>query len=884
MNIGDISAQEHDLQDISRVLFEASPHGLSIWNGRYEVVTVNKQLLSIFGAVDEAEFIESYNRMFVEYQPTGMLSQDFFMFNMKRAFDGETVRFEWMSQTMQGDPLPLELTMVRYLKGYEFFVAIYTIDLRQVKSTMEKLHESDERAQILIGALPIPSAMVDSDYNVIECNQAAVDLLALKKGSPFEYSSPTDYEVFYCDSRNCPQCEYYQLPNCVARRCLLLNWIHTFKGYKENPSQMAGMIKEMCDVADEQGKSVSTNYRQTLMGEELLIETTLVPAKYKGQQVYVFYLRDLRETQLREIAEEESRAKTRFLARMSHEIRTPMNAILGISGIQLQNDHHPPDTEDAFLRIHHSSRLLLSLINDILDLSKVEAGKMDIVPQPYELSNMLIETVQLNMIHLGGKDIKFELEVDKTLPRQMIGDELRIKQVMNNVISNAFKYTEKGSVTLAVWHEEAEEENALTLAIEVTDTGQGMSKSQLNTLFGTEFNRHNMHLNRDIQGAGLGMTITYMLVNLMGGKINVTSTPGQGSKFTVRIPQKIYKNKPLGELAAQLQDVDAVRHSLRKAVKVERDNLGFGSVLVVDDIESNLFVAKGFLAPYRLSVDTASGGYEALAKVQSGKQYDIIFMDHMMPDLDGIETTKRIREEGYTTPIVALTANILATQEEIFLSNGFSGFLPKPIDANKLDDCLNLFIKNKNADGEKLTRVSEYAQGELSDALVASFLRDAERVSKILADIYISQNYDKDDLRIYTINAHAMKSALANVNENALSDTAYALETAGREGNIDKIKAETGLFLEKLAEVVEKLKPEFSPDTPDEDPDFLQKQLQEICTACENYNKKAAKVALAALAEKTWSLTTRGLLDEISAALLHSEFEQAEELARRFAV
>ena len=864
-------------EQFSHTLFESSPHGVSIWDSNHKIISVNRQLIQMCGAVDAEDFYDNFADTYIEYQPNGLPSRESFQLYLRRAFDGETVRFEWMTETLQHESLPLEITFVRYRKGLELFVAAYTVDLRDVKATMAKLHEADERAQILISALPIPSALLSPDYQVVECNQAAVSLLAKSPGKPFEYFESEDFETYYCHG-NCGRCGLFQLPSCIARRCLIRNWRHTFEGYKENREHVAEFIERQCLDAAEKGFSVQTSYFRSLVGEEIFVETTLVPVKYKGERGFALYMRDLREARLREVAEEESRAKTRFLAQMSHEIRTPMNAVLGISEIQLQKEHSP-DTEEAFARIHHSSQLLLSIINDILDLSKVEAGKMEIVPQPYELSDMLIATVQLNMMHIGRKKIELKLEIDETLPRTMEGDELRIKQIMNNLMSNAFKYTPEGTVTLRMSGEIRPQDDDLDLIIEITDTGQGMTKSQLNTLFELEFNRLNLHQNRDIQGSGLGMTITYHLVNMMNGTIFADSTPGKGSKFIVRLPQKIAKKEPLGALAAELQDVEAVKNSMKKIVKIDRENLKHGSVLIVDDVESNLFVASGLLAPYKLAVDTVMSGLEALEKIQSGKVYDIIFMDHMMPGMDGIEATRRIREEGYVSPIVALTANILVGQEEMFLANGFNNFVSKPIDPNKLDECLMQYIKNPALKGERANNATSCV-AELSDALVSSFLRDAEKVTKVLADIYISQDWCEDNIRLHTINTHAMKSALANVNEAALSDIAYSLEEAGRANNIDKLQSETGLFLEDLAKIVEKLTPKKAPDTPDEDPDFLQGQLKIICIACDKYNKKAAKAALTALSKKSWSNKTTKLLDEISATLLHSEFEAAAELAQ----
>jgi signal transduction histidine kinase/DNA-binding response OmpR family regulator len=869
--IHEAAKQIQEEQQFNNILYENSPHGVSIWTKDGRVIRVNRQLLKIFGAEDYNDFLKNFNKFYEEFQPNGTHSEEGFFAYLRRAFDGETVRFEWINLNVQGIPIPLEITFVRYKRGSEYFVAAYTVDLRDVKAAMAKLREADERSAVLIGALPIASALIGSDYHVLTCNQAAINLLGRTSDAPFEYTDSDDDQVYYCEGV-CTECENFHRSFCVARRCLIKNWRHTIMDYKENRQHITDAIIAQCDYAVENGRSTQTSYRKTLMGEELFVETTLVPVMYNGEQGWALYMRDLREARLREVAEEESRAKTRFLARMSHEIRTPMNAVLGITEIQLQKGAPNNEIEEAFLRIHQSSSMLLSIINDILDLSKVEAGKMEIVPQPYEFSDLIIETVQLNLMHLGEKPIDFKLSIDENMPKFMEGDELRIKQVMNNLLSNAFKYTEKGEVLLKVTREDTDDPGLVFMTIEIKDTGQGMNKSQLNTLFEIEFNRLNLHLNRDIQGSGLGMTITFSLVDLMNGKIHVESSPGKGSVFTVKIPQKIKGTKILGTDAAKLENIEAVKNSLKKIARWERESMSYGKVLIVDDVESNLFVAKGMLMPYKLSVETVMSGFEAVKKIKDGNTYDIIFMDHMMPGMDGIEATHQIRGEGYDLPIVALTANILVGQEEMFLNNGFSGFISKPIDANRLDDCLKEFISNK---AEALPATGEPV---LSEALTSSFLRDAKKVTKKLTSIMQDQTFDEEALKLYTINTHAIKSALANIGAAELSDIAYALEEASRASDTDTIKAETLPFLESLAEITKRLTPETT-DSADHDPELLSEKLQHIRTACDAYDKKSARKALAALNEKQWSPQTRALLENITAALLHSNFEEAGRLA-----
>ncbi|MCL2387985.1 MAG: response regulator, partial [Defluviitaleaceae bacterium] len=382
-------------------------------------------------------------------------------------------------------------------------------------------------------------------------------------------------------------------------------------------------------------------------------------------------------------AEEASRAKSDFLAKMSHEIRTPMNSVIGITSIQLQKGGHTPETENAFLQIRSSSDMLLALINDILDLSKVEAGKMEVFPKAYETASLISDTVQLNLTHMERKNILFKLEIDENLPRMLIGDVIRVKQVFNNLLSNAFKYTDEGEVKFSVTFNE----NALF--VNVADTGHGMTSEQVDALFGNEYIRFNEQGRRHIEGTGLGLNISHRLVSAMGGEISVESERGKGSTFRVKLLQGIEDATVLGkESADNLNNFRFVRGDSKRQQYFEYEPMPYGKVLVVDDLESNLYVAMGLMEPYALTVETASSAKEAIELVKDGEIYDVIFMDHMMPEMNGIEATKIIRDTGYLKPIVALTANIVAGQSNLFDNNGFDGFISKPIDVNILNSYL----------------------------------------------------------------------------------------------------------------------------------------------------------------------------------------------------
>jgi len=583
-----------------------------------------------------------------------------------------------------------------------------------------------------------------------------------------------------------------------------------------------------------------------------------------------------------------SKAKSEFLAKMSHEIRTPMNAILGIAEIQLQKDNLPFDIKEALGKISNSGYSLLDIINDILDLSKIEANKMKLNPSKYETANLINDAMQLNIIRVGSKPINVKLQVEKNVPSMLFGDELRIKQILNNLLSNAIKYTDEGEVELAVSVEPSSEKSnrEVYLIFRVSDTGQGMTCEQINKIFNEAYTRFNLEANRKIEGTGLGMNITNNLVNMMGGKISVESEPGNGTIFTVRLPQGDVGAPPIGEeLAENLQKFRFNNEGRTKKMQIIREIMPYGSVLIVDDMETNLYVAKGLMMPYGLKIDTVLSGFEAIEKIKSGITYDIVFMDHMMPEMDGIKTTKIMRNFGYDKPIIALTANAVAGQAEMFLQNGFDAFISKPIDIRELNSALNKFIRDKHPQ-EVLENVSEQKDEEktaqpesVGEALLSIFVRDAKKSEKILRAIYDRRDaYEKDDMALYIINVHAMKSALANIGENEISEFADELEQAAREQKFSVIAVKTPEFLDALQTVILSVPKQKENDN--EDVAYLREKLLIIQSACEDYDKKSAKTALAQLNEKTWSRKTKETLDKIAEHILHSEFEKAAVVAK----
>ena len=390
-----------------------------------------------------------------------------------------------------------------------------------------------------------------------------------------------------------------------------------------------------------------------------------------------------------EIAREEAnianRTKSDFLASMSHEIRTPINGILGMNTMILRDSSDPQIVEYAE-NIRIAGNGLLSIINDILDLSKIESGRMEIIPANYDLFSIMNDCYQMNRMRAGEKGLAFVFENDPDMPAEYCGDEVRIRQIMNNLISNGIKYTKEGTVTLKVGFlpsqdpESAGDETG-TLVISVTDTGIGIKEEDLGNLF-KSFTRLEESRNRHIEGTGLGLKITQQLVYLMNGTIDVQSEYGKGSVFTVTIPQKIIGKKRMGDFAARRKEHVSVAESGKSTFKAPGKR-----VLMVDDVKMNVLVFKGLLRGTEITVDSALSGTEGIEMTKKTK-YDIIFMDHLMPEIDGIEAFHRIRDDknnpNCDTPVVVLTANAIVGMRASYLKEGFAEYVSKPIEQKEL--------------------------------------------------------------------------------------------------------------------------------------------------------------------------------------------------------
>lgn len=546
-----------------------------------------------------------------------------------------------------------------------------------------------------------------------------------------------------------------------------------------------------------------------------------------------------------EEAERANRAKGEFLANMSHEIRTPINAVLGMDDMILQECEDEQIREYA-LDIQNAGKNLLSLINDILDLSKVESGKMEIIPAEYDFSSVLHDIVNMISMKAKDKNLAMKVKVEPSLPSKLYGDEIRVRQVLLNIMNNAVKYTNEGSISLAVTGRS--EGDRVWIDFSVEDTGIGIKKEDLEKLF-EKFQRIEEKRNRNVEGTGLGMNITARLLELMGSSLDVESVYGEGSKFSFTLEQKIIDASPIGEYEKRFQE------SQRSLENEEFIYAPEASILVVDDNEMNLKVAKGRLKRSGIVPDTADSGEKCL-QMAAKKHYDIIFLDHMMPEMDGVETCHHLREDGLLpedTSVVALTANAIVGAREEYLQQGFDDYLSKPIEPNELEKQLEKYLPDaivsyqktqKTPDAEKMKKEEEkesskmeaeppveaQAETQAPDTFTMEELQQlfakCPQLHVLLGLKYcmgskgfyldmlktflkgdkragMAEAFEKKDVDNYRILSHEIKGTSMSIGAQLLSDHAKGLEMAAKENDWEYISEKHGEVMEEYAALLD---------------------------------------------------------------------------------
>jgi len=745
-----------------------------------------------------------------------------------------------------------------------------------------------------------------------------------------------------------------------------------------------------------------------------------------------------------EAACEASRAKSNFLAKMSHEIRTPMNAVIGMAELALREKDLDVIHSHIFT-IKQAGTNLLSIINDILDFTKIESAKLEIIPDYYQVSSLMNDVVSIIRMRTIDSKLRFAVNIDSNIPSELYGDESRIRQILINILSNAVKYTDEGFVTFTVT-EKALDENSITLVVEVIDSGRGIQKENLGKLF-SDFTQFDTTKKKNIEGTGLGLAISWNILKQMGGDIQVFSEYGKGSIFTVTLPQKfrsrdrlafvrdhekksvliferrdIYANSIVATIDNLGVSCDIASNDIEFRDSLTKKNYGFifiaytlymhcesiilefgryskivlltefgeastkeggiilampancisvanilngvsetyfykenngslgnfvapdASVLIVDDIKTNLIIAEGLLLPYQMQVDLCKSGAEAINAVQS-KHYDLIFMDHWMPEMDGVETTKRIRalnnppvtsgdKDSYyrDMPIIALTANAISGTQDMFMKNGLNGFLAKPIDTVKLNAILERWIpkeKRKHPtshnDGTAREAAGDDAAGIAADAFegkkqmaspIETFQIKGLNTAKGIAltggsierymetlNVFYDDGLEKiKELKIcletgnvpkYTIYVHALKSAAANIGAEELSDTAKSLEIAGKKADLSFIETRNSGFLTALETLLSNIRDGLSARREEAemigvslDIEVVKTRLVRLKLALETLDARAMNSTMTILLNLKLTEDVLVVIQNISKNILIAEYDNAlaltESLLERF--
>lgn len=531
-----------------------------------------------------------------------------------------------------------------------------------------------------------------------------------------------------------------------------------------------------------------------------------------------------------------NKAQTAFISSMSHEIRTPINAILGMDEMIIRESQ-----EDAIkgyaLDIRNAGKSLLGIVNDILDFTKIEAGKMDIIEEEYELSSMINDLANMTRARLGEKNVQFKVVLNPHTPHLLYGDEIRIKQIILNMLTNAVKYTQQGEISLQVTYEKVDEEK-IALCVAVKDTGIGMKPEEMDKLF-KPFERLDEKKNRTIEGTGLGMSIVTGLLEQMGSHVEVQSEYGKGSVFSFRLEQKVLDWEENGPYTERLnKNIEGIKEeqALFTAHKAQ--------ILVVDDTAVNLTVAKGLLKRTCVCVDTATSGKECLRMLEE-KAYHVVLLDHRMPEMDGVETLRQIRlleNENRNVIVIALTANAISGAKEYYLREGFNDYLTKPINGNRLESMIVKYLPEEVIDTEEDLAVMVDEQSGIGNCgteevyrqTVTEVVRNADKICTEI-ETYLQQ----EDIRNYTIKVHALKSTARLLGALKLSEEALYLENCGDAGDKAQIQEKTPTLLRHFKIVADALKEQYEIDTTQEEKPLMEPSafkeallaMQEFCAA-----------------------------------------------------
>ena len=733
-------------------MLDGTPIGMSFFSNDGLMLYCNQHAIDLLGAHSKEDYMENLFKYSTKTQRDGTPSVIRMMQLMHDITEKGRIEFDWTHVDARGKIIPVSAVGARGVYKGELGYFVYSHDNREVMAARERM-------RLLFDTMPLVIDYWDVNGKCIDCNQFAINFYDLEDKDEY--------------LRKVGTLTPHVQPDGVPSK----------QRWKEH---MKAVLKK--------GHANFFFVAQKQNGDLVYYEVFALKIGVGKDAIIATCSRDTTGSTKLELAIQNSEAKSKFLARMSHELRTPISVILGITEIELQYPDLSVHLDEAFAKIHESASMLLRLVNDILDLSKIESGKMEVTKGEYLIADLISDSANIYPIYKEDKPIEFVLQIDKNLPAALVGDFLRIKQILINLLSNAFKYTMAGQVEVYFTSEKLDDEN-VTLAIKISDTGMGMTGVQIKQMT-DEYTRFHGDNYPETVGTGLGMAIVYNLVDLMNGKIDISSAVDKGTHVIIYIPQKVASDEVLGaENVEKLQQFQFEHQNVVKKVNFTPTPIPYGRILVVDDMDANLYVAKGLLSFYNLDIETSSNGYDAIEKIKSGKKYNIIFMDYMMPGINGTDTMRILRNMGYELPIIALTANALIGQAEKFLRQGFDSFISKPINSNHLDAILVKYVKNT----EKLLELDGKDKKEVVQRETVRIVTTRKNKEKSVEDVRediaekLRTNFaitqknairelvnalNSGDEETAVIKAHSLKGIAGLIHEHTLAQMAQALELA----------------------------------------------------------------------------------------------------------